>query len=108
MSATLQDISAKLRVVTIAWEAWHSAAVMIRPSRAATALESARRRSTFLANRARTFSVLRPLPDLVKEINEFQPTVLEGYPSALALLANEQQAERLTIQPLMAITAGEQ
>ena len=75
---------------------------------AAAALESARRRSPFLANRARVFSVLRPLRDLVKEVNEFQPTVLEGYPSALALLASEQRAGRLTIQPLLAITAGEQ
>ena len=45
---------------------------------ASAALESARRRSDFLANRARLFSVLRPVPDLLKEINEFQPTVLEG------------------------------
>ena len=75
---------------------------------AAAALESALRRSPFLANRARVFSVQRPLPDLVKEINEFQPTVLEGCPSALALLADEQRAGRLTIQPLLAITAGEQ
>ncbi len=75
---------------------------------ASVALESARRRSTFLASRARVFSVLRPAADLVKEIDEFQPTVLEGYPSALALLASEQRAGRLTIRPLLAITAGEQ
>jgi len=75
---------------------------------AAAAVASSRRSSSFWANRARVFSVLRPLPDLVREINEFQPTVLEGYPSALALLASEQRAGRLTIQPLLAITAGEQ
>lgn len=75
---------------------------------ASAALESARRRSAFLVDRARVFSVLRPLPDLVQEIDEFQPTVLEGYPSALALLAGEQRAGRLMIQPLLAITAGEQ
>lgn len=67
-----------------------------------------RRRSTFMADRVRVFSVLRPLPDLVREINAFRPTVLEGYPSALALLASEQRAGRLTIQPLLAITTGEQ
>ena len=75
---------------------------------ASAALESARRRSPFLAKRIRTFSVLRHLTQLVTEINEFQPTVLVGYPSALALLASEQQTGRLRIQPLLAITAGEQ
>ncbi len=75
---------------------------------ACAAVESARRRSTFLANRTRVLSVLRRLPDLVRELNEFQPTVLEGYPSALALLAGERRTGRLMIQPLLAITAGEQ
>lgn len=74
---------------------------------AAAALESARRRSPVLAKRIRTFSVLRPLTELITEINAFQPTVLVGYPSALALLASEQQAGRLRIQPLLAITASE-
>ncbi|WP_245906001.1 phenylacetate--CoA ligase family protein [Mycolicibacterium palauense] len=67
-----------------------------------------RRRSTFLADRVSVFSVLRPLPDLVGDINAFQPTILEGYPSALAVLAGEQRAGRLTIRPLLAITTGEQ
>ncbi|WP_322861220.1 phenylacetate--CoA ligase family protein [Mycobacterium europaeum] len=74
---------------------------------ASAALESARRRSRFLAERARMFSVLRPVSELVAEINAFQPTVLEGYPSALALMASEQRAGRLTIRPLLAITSGE-
>ncbi len=62
---------------------------------AAAAMESARRRSPFLAQRIRTFSVLRAIKELVTDINLFQPTVLVGYPSALALLASEQQAGRL-------------
>jgi phenylacetate-CoA ligase len=74
---------------------------------ASAAMESARRRSPFLAKRIRTFSALRPLTELVTEINVFQPAVLVGYPSALALLASEQQADRLRIQPLLAITASE-
>jgi phenylacetate-coenzyme A ligase PaaK-like adenylate-forming protein len=74
---------------------------------AVAALESARRRSPLLAKRIRTFSVQRPLTELVTEINVFQPTVLVGYASALALLASEQQAGWLSIQPLLAITAGE-
>lgn len=74
---------------------------------AAVALESARRRSPFFARHFRVISVLRPLSELVAEFNDFQPTVLEGYPSALALLAAEQQAGRLSIAPVMAITTGE-
>ena len=76
-------------------------------SGAAAAVESARRRSPFFARRFRVFSVLRPMPDLVRELNAFQPTALEAYPSALLLLAAEQRAGRLQIQPVMAITAGE-
>ena len=74
---------------------------------AAVALESARRRNPAFARRFRVFSVLRPLPDLVAELNEFQPTALEGYPTALTLLAGEQRAGRLNIRPVLAITAGE-
>ena len=47
---------------------------------AAAAMESARRRSPVLAKRIRTFSVLRPLTELVTEINVFQPTVSCGLP----------------------------
>ena len=69
--------------------------------------ESVRRRSPFLARRVRVLSVLRPVEDLVAELNEYQPTLLSAYPSALALLAEEQIAGRLRISPLQAITAGE-
>lgn len=74
---------------------------------AAAGLESARRRSPALARRFRVFSVLRPVDDLVRELNDFQPTALEGYPTALAVLAAEQRAGRLNIRPVLAIVAGE-
>ena len=69
--------------------------------------ESVRRRSPLLAQRVRVLSVLRPVEELVAELNEYQPTLLSAYPSALALLAEEQNAGRLRISPLQAITAGE-
>lgn len=69
--------------------------------------ESVRRRSPLLARRVRVLSVLRPVAELVAELNEFQPTLVSGYPSALALMAEEQIARRLRISPLQAITAGE-
>ena len=69
--------------------------------------ETARRRSPRIARRVRVFSVLRPLPDLVAELNDFQPTVLYGYPSAMLQLAAEQKAGRLRIHPILAVASGE-
>lgn len=70
-------------------------------------VESARRRSTVLARRIRFLSALRPLPELVAELDAFQPTSLSGYPSAVDLLASEQLAGRLHIRPLLVLVAGE-
>ncbi|PVZ58862.1 CoF synthetase [Arthrobacter sp. H-02-3] len=69
--------------------------------------ETVRRRSPTIARRVRVFSVLRPLPDLVAELNEFQPTMLYGYPSAMLQLAAEQKAGRLRIRPVLAVASGE-
>ncbi len=74
---------------------------------AAAGLESARRRSPVLARRFRVFDVLRPLRELVAELNAFQPTAIEGYPSAVELLAAEQRAGSLHIDPVLILTAGE-
>jgi phenylacetate-coenzyme A ligase PaaK-like adenylate-forming protein len=49
--------------------------------------------------RYQAFSVLDPLPTLVHDLNAFQPTDLMGYPSAIALLAQEQREGRLAIHP---------
>ncbi len=70
-------------------------------------VESARRSAPALARRIRLFSVQRPLADLVAELNDFQPTMLNGYPSATALLAAEQAEGRLRISPVLAQVAGE-
>ncbi|MFF2244648.1 phenylacetate--CoA ligase family protein [Arthrobacter sp. NPDC058130] len=69
--------------------------------------EATRRRSPRIARRVRVFSVLRPLPELVAELNDFQPTVLYGYPSAMVQLAAEQRQGRLRIQPLLGVASGE-
>ena len=69
--------------------------------------ESVRHRSAILARRTRVLSVLQPVGELVRELNEFQPTMLGGYPSAMLLLAGEQRAGRLHIDPIRVICAGE-
>jgi phenylacetate-coenzyme A ligase PaaK-like adenylate-forming protein len=55
----------------------------------------------------RIFSALTPLDELVADLNEFQPVVLGGYPSALEILAHEQEAGRLRIHPVLITAAGE-
>ncbi len=52
-------------------------------------------------------SVLNPLPDIVRELNDFQPAMLGGYPTALELLMEEQRAGRLDVHPMLIMTGGE-
>jgi phenylacetate-CoA ligase len=56
---------------------------------------------------ARGFSILDPLPRLVAELNDFQPVFLASYPTMLSLLADEQKAGRLRIEPLRLWSGGE-
>lgn len=74
---------------------------------AVTFTERVRRISPFLSRHSRVFSVLQPVGELVAELNEFQPTMLSGYPSAFVLLAAEQRAGRLRISPVHMFCAGE-
>lgn len=55
----------------------------------------------------RIFSVHMPLPELVAELNRFRPAILIGYGSVIALLAAEQAAGRLHINPVLVEAAGE-
>lgn len=74
---------------------------------AVTFTERVRRISPFMSDRTRVLSVLRPVEELVAELNEFQPTLLSGYPSVFVLLAAEQRAGRLRITPVNILCAGE-
>ncbi|HET7402437.1 MAG TPA: hypothetical protein VFJ62_11660 [Usitatibacter sp.] len=57
--------------------------------------------------RARSFSVMQPLPRLVAALEEWRPSFLASYPSVLALLANERLAGRLRIRPAALWSGGE-
>lgn len=70
-------------------------------------VEAARRRSPLLGRRLGMFSVLQPTAELVAGLNELQPTTFSAYPSAMELLAAEQEAGRLHIRPVFALVAGE-
>jgi phenylacetate-CoA ligase len=58
-------------------------------------------------HRVRRFDVRRPPRELAEEIGAFQPDLLFGYPSALALLAGEQLAGRVRIAPRAVATSSE-
>ncbi|GAA1194642.1 phenylacetate--CoA ligase family protein [Pseudonocardia alaniniphila] len=59
------------------------------------------------AGRTRLFPVATPLPELVAQLNAFQPAVLAPYATTAALLATEQQAGRLRIRPALVALAAE-
>jgi len=54
------------------------------------------------------FPVTLSLPEIVAGLNGAQPVVLQGYPSAVHLLALEAKAGRLEISPKRITTCGEQ
>jgi phenylacetate-coenzyme A ligase PaaK-like adenylate-forming protein len=55
----------------------------------------------------RIFSIFTPLPQLVDQLNEFQPEMLNSYPTMLTLLVKEQLAGRLNIHPFTVYSSGE-
>lgn len=55
----------------------------------------------------RMFSVHTPIPELVDELNRFRPALLLGYGSVLRMLAEEQEAGRLRVAPVLVEPAGE-
>ena len=67
----------------------------------------ARFRYPTLAGRNRTFSLIDPLPALVRALNGFRPAVVGSYPTALAVLAGEQAAGRLRIAPALLLSGAE-
>jgi phenylacetate-coenzyme A ligase PaaK-like adenylate-forming protein len=52
-------------------------------------------------------SALKPIPEIVRELNAFQPAMLGGYPTILELLIDEQEKGRLNIHPVLIMTGGE-
>jgi phenylacetate-CoA ligase len=55
----------------------------------------------------RVFSVNQPLPELVADLNRYNPASVAGFLSVLTLLAEEQEAGRLHIHPVLLIPGGE-
>lgn len=60
-----------------------------------------------LYGRNRTFSLMSPIPELVEALNDYRPAVVGTYPTALAVLAEEQAAGRLRIRPALLLSGAE-
>ncbi len=60
-----------------------------------------------LAAQARVFSILQPLPDLLADLEEWQPVSIASYPTMLVQLAAEKRAGRLDIAPRALLSGGE-
>lgn len=58
------------------------------------------------ARAMKIFSVLTPLAEIVAGLNQFQPAMLNGYATAILLLAQEQEAGRLNIHPVLVMTSS--
>lgn len=56
---------------------------------------------------SRAFDINSPTGEIVRQLNEFQPHVLSGYANVLMMLAHEQRAGRLRIQPRFVCSSGE-
>lgn len=70
-------------------------------------IEWERRLSPWVATHLRGFAVQAPLPELVSALNRFDPVFLTGYASVLMLLAQEQEARRLHLHPLLVGSTAE-
>ncbi len=55
----------------------------------------------------RTFDVGRPMPDIIAELNNFQPHALSGYATVLKMLAEAQERGELRIKPTHVGNGGE-
>lgn len=66
-----------------------------------------RGKSRWAARRVQVLSVHSPLPELVAALNSFQPAILAPYASMASLLADEQEAGRLHIRPVLLALAAE-
>lgn len=63
--------------------------------------------SRFRSKRLKELSVHKPLPEIVEELNKFQPTILMCYATVAKLLTSEQEAGKLHIKPVLILLAAE-
>lgn len=83
-------------------------AMTIAPGHSATAVAAAHLLKSWSGRkRVLPLSVHAPLPELVDQLNQFQPAILAPYASIAKLLAAEQEAGRLNISPVLVVPSAE-
>jgi putative adenylate-forming enzyme len=65
------------------------------------------RGSNRLFYNVRTYDVGRPMPEIIADLNKFQPHVLSGYAAVMKVLAEAQERGELRIKPKMVGNGGE-
>ncbi|HSI63941.1 MAG TPA: hypothetical protein VLE43_12510 [Candidatus Saccharimonadia bacterium] len=65
------------------------------------------RGSNRLFYNVRTYDVGRPMPEIIADLNKFQPHVLSGYAAVIKVLAEAQERGELRIKPKMVGNGGE-
>ncbi len=73
----------------------------------AAGLEMMRRESVYGERRLRLFSPKSPIDDLISDLNQYQPAILEGYSTVFVELARAQQDGRLDISPALVLPTAE-
>ncbi len=82
--------------------------VMATDGHFASPVAAARLRKTRWGRKAlQVLSVHMPVPELVARLNAFRPAVVAPYASLAALLADEQEAGRLRIRPVLLVLSAE-
>lgn len=74
---------------------------------ASTVAATRLRKSRLRRQRLQAYSAQTALPDLVERLNRFRPVLLAPYASMGAILASEQEAGRLQINPVLVILSAE-
>ncbi len=82
--------------------------VMATGGHFASTVAAARLRMSRWGRKAlQVLSVHMPLPDIVSQLNRFRPVIVAPYASLAALLADEQEAGRLHIHPVLLVLSAE-
>lgn len=65
------------------------------------------RKMPWKKNKMKTFDVRKPPQEIVDLLNEYQPSMIGCYPTAMEILAAEQEKGNLHIHPAIIMTGGE-
>lgn len=89
-------------IINILQRGWRMANVCATEGHFASVVASAKH-----PKMVKSFSVQSSIEELVSALNNFQPVIFGGYASTMMLLASEQEAGRLQIEPILVLPIAE-